>query len=668
MRSLLLTASLALVARTAGAQAHPDSGQTAPPPRTVEPVVVTGTRLPVVIGSASAVRLRIDSLHLPPAPSLEQALRVVPFVGVRQNSRGEVELTMRGSDSRQVAVLLDGVPLTLGWDHRSDPSLLPLSGASSLTVVRGLASLLQGPNTLGGVVELDVAAAPSASARPDAALSLGGEAAGGRVATVSGGWPVRRGDSQLRLRAGLGWRDRPGVALAHAVGDTLTGDDRRSNSDLRQTDAFATARWSTPSGAWMGITAAGYDARRGVPPELHVVEPRLWREPSIRRGTGVLSAGTGVTASPFGPASLAGSVGLTAGSMDIAQYATAAFDEPVGRERGDERTATARAWGTQALGDIAQLAMAATIAEVRYDERLDEDPTARYRQRLWSVATEASAARGSARFAIGAALDGASTPQSGGRPALGARQAWAGRLGVSTLTGPGGRVRLHASLSSRARFPALRELYSGALGRFEPNPALRPERLVAGEAGATTQVGALQLQAVAFHHRLDDAVVRTTTPEGRFRRENRDALRTTGLELLADLGVRRATFAADLTLQQIRLRDAMLGATRRPEHQPNVRAGLEVAAPVAFGVVARAGARYVGRQWCVHPDLGRDVALDAQLRGDAVAERGWRVSDRGLLRVARATLALDNLGDAAFYDQCGLPQPGRTLRVGMELR
>ena len=38
-----------------------------------------------------------------------------------------------------------------------------------------------------------------------------------------------------------------------------------------------------------------------------------------------------------------------------------------------------------------------------------------------------------------------------------------------------------------------------------------------------------------------------------------------------------------------------------------------------------------------------------------------------LLQRLAAVLAVDNLGDRAAYDQCGLPQPGRTLRLGLTL-
>ena len=89
-------------------------------------------------------------------PTLEQVLRQTPFVLVRQNSRGEVELSVRGSDSRQAALLLDGLPLTLGWDHRTDASLIPTTGVRRVTLVRGLSSVLTGPNALGGVIAVDL--------------------------------------------------------------------------------------------------------------------------------------------------------------------------------------------------------------------------------------------------------------------------------------------------------------------------------------------------------------------------------------------------------------------------------------------------------------------------------------------------------------------------------
>ena len=109
---------------------------------------------------ASAVRLSLDIPRVNTVPILAEALREMPFFEVRENSRGEAQLSLRGTEARQVAVLVDGIPLTLGWDARTDLSLIPVGAARDIQLFRGLSSVLHGPNVLGGVVEIDVVRGP----------------------------------------------------------------------------------------------------------------------------------------------------------------------------------------------------------------------------------------------------------------------------------------------------------------------------------------------------------------------------------------------------------------------------------------------------------------------------------------------------------------------------
>jgi iron complex outermembrane receptor protein len=78
-------------------------------------------------------------------------------------------------------------------------------------------------------------------------------------------------------------------------------------------------------------------------------------------------------------------------------------------------------------------------------------------------------------------------------------------------------------------------------------------------------------------------------------------------------------------------------------------------------------ARHIGVQYCQHPDLGRLVALGAQTTADAAVTRRVNLRRRGLFQRLSALVALDNVGNRTVYDQCGLPQAGRTLRVGVTL-
>src|SRR5688572_27493235 len=238
--SLAALAALATLAAPLGlaAQERRDSTR-ADSARRVERVVITGVRTPAAVGGTGALVVRPDSLRMSPAPSLEEALRETPFLLVRQNSRGEMELSVRGSDSRQAAVLVDGVPLTLGWDHRTDPSLVPLSGVQQLVLVRGLSSVLYGPNVLGGVVDLGIGRATSGFApaivtEPEAWFGTGVDQYGDRVLSAGAAAPLRTsGTGSVVFRAGAGYRQRDGFRVTAAANDVTAVDNLRTNSDLQ---------------------------------------------------------------------------------------------------------------------------------------------------------------------------------------------------------------------------------------------------------------------------------------------------------------------------------------------------------------------------------------------------------------------------------------------------
>jgi iron complex outermembrane receptor protein len=664
--SLLLGAVLTFLALPLPAQ-QPDTVR-ADTVYTVEGVVVTGKRRIVTTGGASAVVVLPDSLSLRPVSTMEDALRELPFVLVRQNSRGMAEISVRGSESRQVAVLLDGVPLTLAWDHRTDPAVIPLMGVQSLSLVRGLPSVLNGPNVLGGVVEVDVGrGADLLDAHDELRATAGLDDAGYRAVGASARMVREMVSGRFIARGGAGFRTRDGFALPAGLADAGDRAGRRTNSDVEEWTGFGALRWQDAGDRWVSLSASGYRAERGVPPELHLATPRLWRYPEEWQAVAAFSAGTGHQRTWWGEGDLEAAIGINVGQQDIEAFRSLAYDEVVATESGDDRTLTLRLLGDHTLGSRGELRAAATYADINHTEILGAAERNEYRQRLWSLGSEVAwRLPASTRLSTGVALDGADTPESGGKPPLGTLTAWGARLGMSTLAlHPD--LQLHASLSSRARFPALRELYSGALGRFEPNPGLVPERLNAAEVGATLRRPGVEIQATLFQHLLTDAVVRISTPERKFRRINRDEIRSSGVEMLLGATLGGAELQGDLMLQSVRVNDPASGTGPvRPEHMPEFRAGLDLEVPLPLALRGMASVQHTGKQFCVHPDLGRDVDLEASTRFDAGMRRSWNLGG-GFWRAIRATAALDNLADAAVFDQCGMPQPGRTFRLGIEI-
>lgn len=642
------------------------------------PEVVVHAATPITtIGGAGAVKTRLDSLALPAAPTIEQLLRSLPMMHVRRNSRGEVELSVRGSGSRQVVVLVDGVPLTLAWDGRADVAVIPASAPQEMEFVRGLSSMLYGPNVLGGIVELNVGTSLLQPSSSSLELSseidhLGGYRAGAAVAL-----PFAQETGRWLVRGGASHYSTPGQPLARGVSEPIPqARSLRLNTDASSVDAFAAVRYFNFSGEWFSFSGSTFRAERGIAAELGVADDdaRLWRYPHVARTVLVASGGTGDRATPLGRGDLEASVGLDLGRTEIDQYTSRSYRDITGFEDGDDRTLTVRLLGDHTLGRRGDLRAAFTLSDIRHDESVP-DGDARYRQQLlsvgaetvWRVMEDGTGGVDFLRLAVGGAHDVGRTPESGGRPPLGTMAEWGGRVGA-TLGVAGGRTLIHGGVSRRARFPSLRELYSGALDRFAPNPNLQPEILVAVEGGVTTLVGTAEIQAVAFHHRLTDAVVRTTLPDGRFFRVNRNRLASTGVELLASSRVGSVELGGDATLQTVDLTDPVAGVTHQPENLPEVFGAVHAAAPLPFDVRGSAEVSYTGTQFCIHPGTGQDVALDRGAVVNGHVSRRWPLgSNGGLIRFLEARVSVDNAADAALYDQCGLPRPGRLIRFQIRL-
>jgi iron complex outermembrane recepter protein len=353
-----------------------------------------------------------------------------------------------------------------------------------------------------------------------------------------------------------------------------------------------------------------------------------------------------------GNASAQVSVAYDRGRVELNGYTNRTYTTVQDSENDADRNLTGRLTLKQSVTQRGDVITAFTFADVQREETLTPGSSNAYRQRLWSGALETSWQVARARVSGGIAYDAADTPASSDKPAVGRMDTWGGRVGLVSAVRQ--NFLVHAGAARRARFPALRELYGGALRMFEPNPALRYEVLVATEAGATLVLNALQVQSVFFHHRIEDQIVRTTTAARKVQRVNRDQTRSTGVEMLATTRMFGATFGADVTAQSVTSTNPSNNTDFRPEYQPKWAGGARVIAPLPFGVRAQASARITGAQYC-QDNTGVYTRLQRGTRFDARLARAW-----GPLEV---TIAGDNIADAAIYDQCGLPQVGRVLRL-----
>jgi iron complex outermembrane receptor protein len=641
----------------------------------IEGIRVQASRALTTPGGASAIEVTVDSLVLPSAATTEELFREIPTLHVRTNSRGEAEITVRGSESRQVAVLVDGVPLTLGWDARTDVSVLPAGAVSEVTLVRGLSSILHGPNVLGGVVEMNVARGRAVPASSSLSATVGLDDKGGYGTSATGEVPFSTSGGRGTVRFGAGYRDTPGFPLPHGVREPVHVDDNlRLNTDANNLNGFFAFRHVLDGGMWSSFSASSFKAERGIAAELGVEDPRLWRYPDVRRTILAFSGGSGDRATPWGRGDLEASVGVDLGHTEIRSYSTRDYREVTGTEDGNDGTFTFRLLGDHTITGRSDLRGSFTFSDINHEAIVDGE-SSKYEQRLMSLAGETGlrivenpeGVVESLRMSVGGAWDRGSTPRTGGLESLGTLDDWGARLGFSALVNDGGTA-LHAGISRRGRFPALRETYSEALNRFVPNPDLHPEHLLAFEGGVTTRLGTGELQLVGFHHRLTDAIRRITLPDRKRMRVNSDELRSTGLEVLFSQSFGPLALEGDLTLQKVDLIDPETTRSSEPENMPERSGRARLSIPLIAGVSAGAEAAYTGPQFCQHPDTGEDVELKGGTWLNGVLSRVFSFRSRsGVVQRMEAMVSAENLGNTALYDQCGLPRAGRLFRLQLRV-
>lgn len=657
---------------------------------TTEVVKIRGLRVEVprpiaTTGGTSAVEVSLDSAGAAAAPTMAEFLRRIPTVQIRDNSRGEAQPDLRGAEDRQIAIFLDGIPLTVGWDHRTDMSIIPLTAVREMTLYRGLSSMLHGPNVLGGAIEFDVNRGASLDTPvPPVLAALSVDQKGGIGASAAVGHRIRPG---LVLRSGAGYRDSPGVTLPAGTRDDVRllpdfladANGLRLNSDRRLIDGFVAARYDGSGGGWLSSLITLSDAQRGVPPEAHVEDPRLWRYPDQSRLLTTVSGGSGMRETGMGDGKVEVSFGLDRSTSRIHEYASADYLTVVDGEIGTTTTLTARILGDLDFESGPEVWTALTVSNVSHSEDFMVGEVLEYQQRLWSLGGEVEIASdpligsgdGATRWTLGASLDGSDTPLSGDKDPLDPIWDWGVRAGASR-TMAGGNVLLHAGFSRRTRFPSLRELYSGALGRFLPNPGLQPESLKAGEAGITINDGRNQLQLVGFHNRLTDGIVRVSivTTEGtKFQRVNRDEVRSTGVEVLTAGALGLFTFGGSFTWQSVRIRDLRSsGHDARAEYAPALAGTVSLDVMVPGQVSVSGFFRYRGVQYCQNFEVAGLDEMEASATLDLEARRTFLGRTNGSGRRVEGTVGVANLTDSTVLDQCGLPQPGRTFRIQFNIR
>jgi iron complex outermembrane receptor protein len=220
----------------------------------------------------------------------------------------------------------------------------------------------------------------------------------------------------------------------------------------------------------------------------------------------------------------------------------------------------------------------------------------------------------------------------------------------------------HASVSDRARFPVIFELYSTRFGTATPNPNLGPERATNVEVGWGRDFGGAHLAAAVFYSDVRDLIQTVVLPNMTTQTQNVGTGEFSGVELSVDAPLgRRIRSGGHYTFMHRVITDA-LQPNLRPTGVPTHRAFLYATWQATTPVRITPSLELADDRWS---DVNPAPAFPYVKTGSyALLDLD---ATYALLRRLEVSLGFKNLLDENYELAWGFPQAGRTFYVKSRL-
>jgi len=235
-----------------------------------EEILVIG-KAPKELPVATVTSIEPKTIELMKALDLSEAIKYAPGVMVTVGDKNQYSLKLRGFDNKRIALLIDGVPVIDPYYGSFDLKTVSAGGIESLQVTKGPSSVLYGPNTLGGIVNV-ITRRPG----PEPKLSL--NFSYGDRSTKSAGLDSSYQWKNLGFVATAYYQDSDGFNYRDANGVKQA----RANSDYKRTNLNAKLYYNPSSNSEIMVNGGYYHSEYGMPPDLYS-KPRYWRFPNWDR-------------------------------------------------------------------------------------------------------------------------------------------------------------------------------------------------------------------------------------------------------------------------------------------------------------------------------------------------------------------------------------------------
>ena len=675
--TLNTTIVVALLLSLASAKPAWATGDTAEIGRVEVVGVATTSRL----GNGTVYVLDANDLSARGISTLDQALALVPGLNVRTGAEGVPRIDIRGLRTRQIRVLIDGVPVNAASDGQFDPTTIPVALIEKIIVRTGAASVLYGEGGLAGTIEI-------VTRKPAGPLAGSTWLQGGTGGAVLGGLQLARAGDTASFALGFESARRDGLPLSSDLAPSpVQPSGLRLNSDAQRDNISARLAWAPQDDLALSLQVLGSRGDRGSPPSLidsttdvYAQRPRYDRTENQHSASAQLS----VQWTPNAATVVRSWVYTAMEDANERRYDDANLNLLVSRTvrggfdlSGDSRVDGMHLQGSLALSPSFGISMAADTRREDYRQsgRIRDVAAAgggsgggggggggsgggaagnfnirnvneRHQTHVDSLASELGWRAGrDTQLGLGLGLvrqrrEG--EDRSAGILSLDARQALNDTLSAK------------ASWARRVRAPSIAQLHDATSG----NPDLRLERIDAAEAGLDWRGQGRGAQLTIFRNQVRD-LIRNDDVTGRA--ANIDRVRFNGVEVQGHLQL-LSSLLLNSGYTQLRSHNQSPGTVFEtlaysPRHKLTLEARWQAAGALELGAQML---HVRGQVYDSRTGTPQQASLpDYTLLGLNI---NWR------LELLMLGLRVDNALDKAYGTSYGFSQPGRSVSLRAEAR
>jgi iron complex outermembrane receptor protein len=464
------------------------------------------------------------------------ALNLLSGVTLSTNSRNEKMIAIRGFDSRQVPLFMDGVPVYVPYDGYVDFSRFTTADLAAIQVAKGFSSLAYGPNTLGGAINL-ISRRPTARFEADGRMSAGA----GEERQLALNLGTRQ--AQWYLQAGVSRAEADDFRLSSDFVPTATENGgSRENSARRDDKVSFKLGWTPRLDDEYVLSYYRQDGEKGQPPSTIPADARYWKWPYWDKEGIALFTNTALGDKE----SLKLRLYADDYGNEVNSYTDASYTTLKTSGRGSVGTGRSiyddRAKGASLALESVRLA-ANTIrllASYRTDEHREKDANgvqnSHFDDELVSYGLEDNIQLAPAwLLSLGISRDELrpEAVYSAGNAYSLPDSKDATNVQAGLFHDWSDRTRFYATVARKSRLPTLKDRYSQRLGTYIENPDLQPEESLNYEIGYQGLVGeSIRTEAAVFYSDVDDKIQSVANVSGNLSQmQNLGKVRISGLEL-----------------------------------------------------------------------------------------------------------------------------------------